>query len=123
MVQRTCHEEGCTRTGRKVRKRIDGSYILGKFCNKHHQMMYNINGWSYKQYRKDYCENTDGRLGFVCTSTIIDPEWQLDADHINGIPSDDRPDNIQTLCKCCHSIKTRDNQDYLTEGRKVLGVK
>jgi hypothetical protein len=58
--------------------------------------------------------------GFTCTSTIVDAEWQLDADHINGVPTDNRPENIQTLCKCCHAIKTRDEKDYLTAGRKTL---
>ena len=78
------------------------------------------NQWHpYLRYRKDYCENTDGRLGFVCTTTI---HWEgmLDVDHKNGDPSDNRPLNLQTLCKCCHAYKTVQNQDYLTPGRKAL---
>ncbi len=97
----------------------------GYACNKHHSMKHGIGGWDYKIYRKDYCENVDGRLGFACTTNIIDPEWQLDADHINGDPYSHRTmgaDAIQTLCKCCHAIKTRDSRDYATAGRKTLGV-
>ena len=30
--------------------------------------------------KKDYCENIDSRLGFKCTTTIIDADWQLEAD-------------------------------------------
>ena len=97
----------------------------GYACNKHHSMKHGIGGWDYKIYRKDYCENVDGRLGFACTTNIIDPEWQLDADHINGDPYSHRTmgaDAIQTLCKCCHAIKTRDSRDYATAGRKTLSA-
>ena len=80
--------------------------------------------WSlkYKQFRKTYCENIDGRLGFKCTTTIIDSEWQLDADHKDGNPSNNVKENIQTLCKCCHVIKTKINMDYATAGRKTLKI-
>jgi|ETN07SMinimDraft_1059922.scaffolds.fasta_scaffold01896_5 hypothetical protein len=75
----------------------------------------------YRKFRKDYCENKDSRLGYQCTSTIV---WQgqLDVDHINGNPSDNREVNLQTLCKCCHSYKTHKEKDYATEGRKALGI-
>jgi len=75
----------------------------------------------YKKHRKTYCENNDSRLGFPCTTTI---HWDgmLDVDHINGDPSDNRPINLQTLCKCCHSYKTSKYKDYMTPGRKVLGI-
>ena len=94
----------------------------GHVCQKHHSIFYGIQGWDYKIHRKDYCENIDGRLGFKCTATIIDPEWQLDGDHIDGNPSNNSEKNIQTLCKCCHAIKTRNEKDYLTPGRKTLKV-
>jgi hypothetical protein len=118
---RRCSEPGCNKLGQHMGAyRKDGSPIRRAKCAKHHSIAYSLNGWDYKQHRKDYCENTDGRLGFTCTSTIVDAEWQLDADHINGVPTDNRPENIQTLCKCCHAIKTRDEKDYLTAGRKTL---
>lgn len=71
----------------------------------------------YRKYRKDYCENLDGRLGFECTTTIA---WNgmLDMDHKNGKPWDNRPQNLQTLCKCCHAYKTNIFKDYATIGRK-----
>jgi hypothetical protein len=93
----------------------------GYACSMHHSIKHSMGGWDYKIYRKDYCENIDGRLGFVCTTNIIDPGWQLDADHINGDPYSHKTmgaDAIQTLCKCCHAIKTRDSRDYATPGRK-----
>ena len=80
-----------------------------------------IQNHPYKKYRKDYCENIDGRLGFKCSTTIV---WdgQLDCDHINGNPSDNREENIQTLCKCCHAYKGWINGDSSTPGRKSLGI-
>lgn len=73
----------------------------------------------YKRFRKDYCENIDGRLGYKCTSTIV---WDgmLDVDHKNGRPNDNRERNLQTLCKCCHAYKTNKSKDYATIGRKRL---
>ena len=94
----------------------------GYVCGTHHQKKYLIGEWIYKIHRKKYCENIDGRLGFKCTTTIIDPEWQLDTDHINGDPSDNREENLQTFCKCCHAIKTRDSKDYASPGRKSLNL-
>lgn len=75
----------------------------------------------YLKFRKTYCENVDSRLGFSCTSTI---HWDgmLDVDHINGIPNDNRPDNLQTLCKNCHAYKSNVFEDYKTPGRKALGM-
>lgn len=62
----------------------------------------------YKKFKKDYCENIDSRLGFVCNSIIIDTS-QLDVDHINENRHDNSPENLQTLCANCHRIKTRRN--------------
>ena len=73
----------------------------------------------YRRYRKDYCENIDKRLGFKCTTNLF---WDgmLDVDHRNGDPTDNRPRNLQTLCKCCHAYKTHKNKDARTPGRKAL---
>ena len=117
MSERICCEENCNRLGQHMgKRRKDGSVIRRARCAKHHSLRYGLKGWDYKQYRKDYCENRDGRLGFTCTSTIINPEWQLDADHINGDHDSHKylgAAAIQTLCKCCHAYKTLIEQDWL----------
>jgi hypothetical protein len=88
----------------------------------------------YRKYRKNFCENIDGRLGFKCTTTappqelieeLIESgyyEGHLQVDHIDGDPSNNDPDNLQTLCACCHVFKTAIDKDYLSPGRKELGL-
>jgi len=85
----------------------------------------------YLKHRKDYCENTDGRLGFVCTFTAPTPQqleatglddtfqgW-LQVDHKDGNHLNNNPINLQTLCACCHNVKTYQNGDNATPGRKT----
>jgi hypothetical protein len=76
----------------------------------------------YRKHRKDYCENRDGRLGFKCRYKIR-LSAQLEVDHINGNPKDNREKNLQTLCNNCHCYKTHKNKDYATPGRKALSQK
>ena len=73
----------------------------------------------YRQYRLDYCENIDGRLGSKCTTTIV---WtgQLDTHHV--VPKSEariigwteeqinHKSNLWTLCKCCHALAHRDQE-------------
>jgi hypothetical protein len=86
----------------------------------------------YLKYRKTYCENKDGRLGFKCTYKPPTPKtflkmglsedfrrW-LEVDHIDGNSYNDVESNLQTLCSCCHSIKTFAAGDNITPGRKTL---
>lgn len=84
-----------------------------KYCSHHHKSKYKMNGFSHKQYRKTYCENEDGRLGYICTAKIVEPKWQLDVDHIDGDNKNNAPENLQTLCACCHRYKTKMNQENL----------
>jgi hypothetical protein len=74
----------------------------------------------YRWAMKDYCENVDGRLGFVCTTTIFPDKGMLHVDHIDGTPINNNPLNYQTLCACCHAFKTNTNKDYSTPGRKTF---
>jgi hypothetical protein len=77
-----------------------------------------MGGYVYKKHRKEYCENIDGRYGFVCTSTIVAPLWQLEVDHIDGNHKNNQIVNLQTLCSCCHRYKTMIFQENLKVERR-----
>lgn len=85
--------------------------IYETLCNSCLRKKYNMPRKKYHKYKKDYCENIDGRLGYTCTSTIVDP-CQLTVDHKNGIRDDNRPKNLITLCACCHNYKTKKYKDF-----------
>jgi hypothetical protein len=87
-------------------------------CSSHHKGKYLMNDWVYKQHRKDYCENIDGRLGFVCTTTIVAPNWMLEVDHKDGDNENNNPKNLQTLCACCHRYKTMLNEENLPKNKR-----
>lgn len=102
-----CVVIGCNKKVHYSGKRKDGSDVLKTLCGVHHSIRLLSGDWEYKVYRKNYCENKDGRLGFVCDGTIHDPEWQLTVDHINETHEDNKIENLQTLCHNCHFMKTK----------------
>ena len=63
----------------------------------------------YRQHRKDYCENIDGRLGHPCTTTIVFV-GQLDTHHVvpKSLGGTNDLTNLWTLCKCCHALAHKD---------------
>ena len=108
-----CVVDGCKQPGQNLgTKRKDGSIIYRAQCAGHHALRYGMDG-GYRIHKKSFCENVDGRLGFLCTTTIIDP-CMLDVDHIDHVHENNKPRNLQTLCSCCHNYKTR-YFDHLTE--------
>ena len=109
----TAGKHGLTRITQVVAKNA-GFDRVSEYTNQFHP---------YLKYRKSYCENIDGRLGYTCTTSNIPEEFGdswLDTDHKNGDPTDNRPENLQTLCKCCHAYKTWKFGDAKTIGRKRL---
>jgi 5-methylcytosine-specific restriction endonuclease McrA len=108
VTERICEVSGCNDLGQHTGNyRKDGSIIRRAKCNMHHSIEYGLNGWDYKIYRKDYCENIDSRLGFKCTTTIIDYKYQCQVDHVDENHNNNNRKNLQTLCADCHAIKTK----------------
>jgi hypothetical protein len=97
---------------RKIRGFKDGeSYYCCYTCHmaRTPKLKYDDNirrGSSYKNHKGQTCENKDGRLGYKCTTTIID-SCQLNVDHKDGDHQNNNPDNLQTLCSCCDAYKTK----------------
>lgn len=139
-----CWEEGCNNPAHHTGKyRVDGTPMFRKGCQEHHGnaiankhglkslqqvvaknagfetvTQYTNSKHPYLRHRKTYCENIDGRLGFVCTTTIL-LAAQLEVDHIDGNHLNNDLENLQTLCGCCHKYKTIINEDWKTPGRKT----
>jgi len=123
--ERMCKVPGCDRLGQHMgtyykRGDREGYPRRRATCSKHHGITYGLNGWDYKQYRKEYCENIDSRLGFKCTTTIIDVDYQLEVDHIDENHNNSIIENLQTLCACCHRIKTKYFRTKDTEALKFM---
>lgn len=112
-----CGAVGCNKKTSLSGTDINGQPLYTTYCPDHLNL-----STAYLGFRKDYCENIDGRLGHVCTTTITRMAL-LQVDHIDGNPQNNDPSNLQTLCACCHIEKTLTNKDYLSPGRKSLGIK
>lgn len=126
-----CSIKGCTNLAMKNgRHKKDGTPYFKKICANHNAKKtadkrglslteYKNTHHRYLRHRKEFCENKDGRLGFKCNYKI-QISGQLQVDHKNGNPEDNRQRNLQTLCANCHVFKTIKNKDYSTPGRKTL---
>jgi hypothetical protein len=108
----SCAVLGCGKSASWVKRNKDGTKKYRNTCSKHHKM-------DLKLTKKDYCENVDGRLGFTCTSTILNP-CQLQLDHIDGNKFNNDPANHQTLCACCHAYKTHQEKNHLKRYNKKV---
>ena len=68
-----------------------------------------------KIHKKDFCENKDGHLGFLCpvkTNLWKDFLESLDLDHLDGDHMNNNPNNVKTYCKLCHNRKSKDTGDW-----------
>ena len=140
----TDHGYICTHHHLDYLAKKNGLESVGQLVKKINMKTATLNGFSsipeyknsihpYRKYRKDFCENIDGRLGFICTYTpppqeliekVIESGFysNIEVDHIDGVPSNNDPKNLQSLCGCCHDWKTRMNGDTISPGRGSLGL-
>jgi hypothetical protein len=130
----TCCVKNCRKRVTLLGTDEKGELKFSQYCERHGGVPFHL------QYRKTYCENRDGSLGFgfKCTTYIhydpplpkncelmVDygyPQPMLQVDHIDGNPYNEPEDgsNFMTLCACCHAYKTWKNGDGQTAGRKTL---
>jgi len=113
-IRPTCCNIGCNRPCHAASK-VGGRIKYRPYCVRCHEA--NMGKKTYVEgvtpIKKNYCENEDGRLGFVCYSGGKSmPSCMLDLDHISGHKEDNSPKNIQTLCRCCHAMKGKMNGDF-----------
>jgi 5-methylcytosine-specific restriction endonuclease McrA len=109
MKRPTCCNIGCSKPCH-VSNYLKSRPIYRPYCGQCH-----LASMGRKDYaegvtpaKKSYCENSDARLGFKCFSKGVKmPSFMLDLDHISGNHHNNRINNLQTLCKCCHSAKTK----------------
>ena len=118
----TCINYGCNKPVHSAGRTSTGLQIWRPYCGRCHKAVGGRGTYAegVTPVKKTYCENKDGRLGFKCTATIID-SCQLDLDHIDGHHYNNTPENIQTICKNCHSLKTKlngDSRSYSTIAKK-----
>jgi 5-methylcytosine-specific restriction endonuclease McrA len=66
------------------------------------------------------CANKDSHYGFPCVCTTILDSGTLDIHHIDGNNNNRNPDNIEILCKMCHSIVTVRNGHHTRKPARSL---
>ena len=67
-------------------------------------------------HKKNYCENNEGLLGFICPMDKVRyNEFPSDAyhmDHLDGNHHNNSLENIKTFCAICHSRKGKEKGDF-----------
>ena len=91
----------------------DGTKRYRAVCDKCHRASYGAVPLQEGviEVKKSYCENIDSRFGYKCTAHIP-YSGALELDHIDGNRDNNIVENIQTLCKVCHSYKGHKANDF-----------
>ena len=67
-------------------------------------------------YKKNYCENHNGILGFQCpmdSSRYSEfPSDIYHMDHVDGNHFNNDQKNVKTFCAICHTRKGKENNDF-----------
>ena len=118
-----CINYGCTNKRTSSGTKSRGAK-LRPYCHRCH--LAQGGNKTYKEgvlpIKKNFCENKDGRLGFICATKGAKLfSCMLDMDHIEPESQGGQnvPENIQTLCKNCHARKSwQDGDGKIQSSRK-----
>ena len=112
----------CAKLEEQVGRKVD----FEKFVH------YHSTDTPYLVFRENHCENSldeselretlkdeNGKRLFPQCNYPISHPAQLEVDHIDGNHAHNHPDNLQTLCGNCHTVKTFTSGDNLSPGRKT----
>ena len=83
-------------------------------CSKHRRNNKIIDNIIF--HKKNFCENKDGILGFICPMDknryCEFPTDIYHLDHIDGNHNNNSLNNLQTLCAICHTRKGKEKGDF-----------
>ena len=128
-----CINIGCTRNVQIRHRTTQGTPNFKCLCSRCYRASHNM-GHALESMladgvipiKKSYCENSRRQiLEFKCTGNY-ESEWkgcQLDLDHIDGNHFNSNPENIQTICRNCHSRKSVESNDcnsYKKSTQRIL---
>lgn len=106
-----CSHPSCNNTVGQPAKDKSNRQVCAKHrTNKKHE----IDEWKIKSG----CANKTGKYGFPCPCSYYPDPATLDINHVDGDNSNRDPDNIEVLCKMCHTKVTLDNNHHLRNNNK-----
>ena len=119
--QPTCINLNCERLVAYSHTKKSGAKRWRPVCGRCHLASYGAKPLDEGviEVKKTYCENVDERLGYKCTA-YIPYKGALELDHIDGNVLNNFPNNIQTLCKVCHSYKSHLSHDFKKNRARLL---
>jgi 5-methylcytosine-specific restriction endonuclease McrA len=109
-----CININCTRPVAYSHTKKSGAKRWRPVCSRCHLASYGAKPLDegIVEVKKTYCENIDARLKEYKCTTTIPYKGALELDHIDGNVLNNTVDNIQTLCKVCHSYKSHLSNDF-----------
>ena len=113
-----CVNYGCNEPVVYSRKNSDGTPRWRPHCS--HCQSASWGKWPHRlgvsPFKTGKCSNVDGHLKFTCpikwSKVPKDAKGMTEIDHIDGNDCNNTLDNVQEVCKLCHTEKGRRNGDF-----------